>query len=74
MKRIAVRSYSRDYTNTTKYINNYLNEGYRVVMVTPFIRNGNTDYLEYILEEDKKEEKEDVKQSESCFEYNKRCY
>lgn len=49
---VAVRSYSRGYTITTGTLNDYLSKGYSVVMVTPFIKDGNTDYLEYILKKD----------------------
>lgn len=49
MEFIAVRSYSEGFTVTTKYLNEYLEKGWKVVCVNPFIRNGNTYYLEYIL-------------------------
>ena len=47
---IAVRSYCNGYTMTTSMLNEKLQEGYKPIMVTPFIKDGNTEYLEYILE------------------------
>ena len=49
-KCIAIRSYCNGYTMTTENLNAKLREGYRIVMVTPFYKDGNTEYLEYILE------------------------
>ena len=49
----VVRSYRRGYTNTNEYLDKHLREGYEVVMVTPFIKNGDTEYLEYILKKDR---------------------
>lgn len=48
----AVRSYSRRFTGTNERLNEHLEKGYKVIMVTPFITAGNTEYLEYILEKD----------------------
>lgn len=47
---IAVRSYRRGYMTTTSELNDYLSKGYVVVLVTPFIHDGDTEYLEYILQ------------------------
>lgn len=55
MKFIAVRSYRKDYTTTIKGLNSYLQSGWEVVIVTPFMKDGVTDYLEYILKESKEE-------------------
>ena len=46
---IAVRSYSREFTGKNISLNTYLAKGYSVILVTPFVRDGNTEYLEYIL-------------------------
>lgn len=51
----AVRSYCRGYTHTNDDLNSYLEKGYEVVMVTPFIKNDSTDYIEYILKQPKDE-------------------
>lgn len=50
MSYIAVRSYRTGYTNTTNNLNSLLEKGYKVIMVTPFMKNGGTEYLEYILQ------------------------
>ncbi|WWU66116.1 hypothetical protein QJR26_07015 [Clostridium baratii] len=55
MKFIAVRSYRKGYTTKTEKLNSYLQEGWEVVTVTPFMKDGVTEYLEYILREPKKE-------------------
>lgn len=51
MKFVAVRSYSRGYTTTTGELNGYLQKGWEVICVNPFLKDGKTDYLEYILKE-----------------------
>lgn len=56
MKFIAVRSYRKGYTSKTEKLNSYLQSGWEVVTVTPFMKDGVTEYLEYILKEPKEEE------------------
>lgn len=56
MKRIVCRSYSRDFKKTTEDLNEKLAEGYNIVMVTPYMKDGATEYLEYILEKDDSED------------------
>ena len=55
MKHIAVRSLRKGYINPTEKLNSYLQKGWEVVMVTPFMVDGATEYLEYILREPKEE-------------------
>lgn len=55
MKHIAVRSYRKGYTTKNERLNSYLDDGWEVVAVTPFMKDGVTEYLEYILKEPKGE-------------------
>lgn len=55
MKQCVVRSYSRKYLDSMEEINDRLNDGWIVKHITPFIINGGTEFIEYILE--MKEEK-----------------
>ena len=50
----AIRSYNIKYTSKNKTLNEYLEKGWEVVHITPFVSNGATEYLEYILREPKR--------------------
>lgn len=50
MKQCVVRTYSRGYTGTIENLQALLKCGWKVKYITPFMRNGDTDYVEYILE------------------------
>lgn len=54
MRYKAVRSYNRKYTGENKTLNEYLEKGWEVVHITPFISNSETECLEYILREPKR--------------------
>lgn len=47
----AVRSNSRKFRTCNERLNQYLQEGWEVVCVNPFLLDGETGYLEYILKE-----------------------
>jgi hypothetical protein len=52
MRNCVVRSFAQGYTRTTDYLDKKLNDGWCVKFITPFIKNGNTEYVEYILEKE----------------------
>ena len=55
MKNCLVRSYNKGYLKTTEFMNEKLNDGWIVKSSTPFVSQGTTEYIEYILEKDNKE-------------------
>jgi hypothetical protein len=53
MKNCVVRTYSDSDMATTKLLEIYLNNGWIVKTVTPFMgKNGQTEFIEYIVEKD----------------------
>ena len=46
----VVRTKSNKYNQPYRDLENYLNDGYLVIMANPFISNGTTVEIEYILE------------------------
>lgn len=52
MKQCVVRSYSRKYSSPMSDLEEKLDSGWTVKQAIPFVQNGNTEYIEYILEKD----------------------
>ena len=52
MKQCVVRSYSRKYSDPMSDLKDKLSSGWSVKQSTPFVQNGNTEFIEYILEKD----------------------
>lgn len=52
MKQCVVRSYSQKYTSPLTDLRTRLETGWTVKQSTPFMQNGTTEYIEYILEKD----------------------
>ena len=52
MRNCLVRSYRKGYTKTTEFMDEKLNEGWIVKSSTPFAVDGETEYVEYILEKE----------------------
>lgn len=48
----VVRTFSNGWNINTSRLEEVLKDGYYVVFVTPFIKNGSTDYVEYIVQKD----------------------
>ena len=49
-KQVVVRTYPQGWTNATASLQKYLNNGYRVVMVSKITSEKSVECLEYILE------------------------
>jgi hypothetical protein len=50
IKQCVVRTYAQGWTITTERLDARLDDGWIVMMATPFVRDGRTEYIEYILQ------------------------
>ncbi len=50
VKQRVIRTYANGWTRTTESLSEALRDGYNVVIATPFMKNGNTEYTEYIVQ------------------------
>lgn len=54
-KQVVVRTYPHGWLSATTELQNYLNIGYRVVLVNKIINKQSVEVLEYILEKQEEE-------------------
>ena len=55
-KQVVIRTYPHGWTNATKFLQEYLDDGYHVVFVNKITSEKSVECLEYILEIDEVEE------------------